>query len=101
VSDVEVFLQRRFRCPHCRRSWTSKKRATEHVAVCWHDPARQACKTCRHHHEGSHGSHWEPPEPEYCAVDAAQDDDEGNYVIATNCPVWEPYPWLVTAEADR
>ena len=48
ASEVEVFTQRRYRCPHCRRSWASKARATTHVAECPHSPATRACATCEH-----------------------------------------------------
>ena len=43
---VEQFTQTRYRCPYCRRSWTSLKRANEHRDKCWHRPG--GCKTCRH-----------------------------------------------------
>ena len=43
---VEQFTQTRYRCPYCRRSWTSLKRANDHRDKCWKRPG--GCKTCRH-----------------------------------------------------
>lgn len=46
---AESFLALRWKCPFCRKSWSSKARANEHVKTCWLDPANQTCKTCTHH----------------------------------------------------
>lgn len=48
MSEPEHFTQPRWRCPHCRKSWSSKSRARQHVAGCWHDPAAKTCRTCIH-----------------------------------------------------
>ena len=42
---VEQFSQTRYRCPYCRRSWTSLSRANAHRDRCWYF---EGCKTCRH-----------------------------------------------------
>jgi len=43
--EPEAFTVTRYRCPYCRRSWLSKKRAISHIAKCWWN---RGCKTCRH-----------------------------------------------------
>lgn len=42
---VEQYRQTRYRCPYCRRSWVSLKRANEHRDGCWYN---RGCKSCRH-----------------------------------------------------
>ena len=39
---------KRYRCPHCRYSRSSRKPVVEHIARCWHNPVNRACKTCIH-----------------------------------------------------
>ena len=53
MNSVEVFVQRRFRCGACRKSWTTKKTAAEHVyRGCHKDPATRTCATCAHFEPG-------------------------------------------------
>jgi hypothetical protein len=42
------YTTKRYRCPFCTRSRSSRKAAAEHMARCWHNPAVRGCKTCRH-----------------------------------------------------
>lgn len=58
---AESFLALRWKCPFCRRSWSSKARANAHVSVCWLDPENRTCKTCVHH---------VPAETGYCGARA-------------------------------
>ena len=38
----------RYRCPHCPRGHSTRRRAVEHIARCWHNPDVKSCKTCKH-----------------------------------------------------
>lgn len=77
---VEQFTQTRYRCPYCRRSWTSLKRANEHRDRCWFN---RGCKTCRHGCGPGAGYIDE------CAqgVDL-WDADEERPVLRSQCPLW-------------
>lgn len=104
MSVAESFTTVRWRCPHCRRSWSSKARANEHVAVCWRDPTKRACLTCKHHQTGYPGGYEEPPHPEECEVSHSFPDghvflnrygepleSEEEWWPQTDCPLWEPW----------
>lgn len=62
MSEPEKVLMPRFRCVHCRRSWSSKSTARAHATRCWYDPANRSCKTCAHFRRG-----WS--EKDRCAAD--------------------------------
>lgn len=38
----------RYRCDHCRKSYSKKNLCLAHEKECHHDPAVKACTTCRH-----------------------------------------------------
>jgi hypothetical protein len=57
---VERIVVARFRCPHCRRSWSSKQAASVHVERCWHNPAARSCKTCANYEPAGDGSQCVP-----------------------------------------
>ena len=48
MTDVIVYETKRYRCPHCRRSYAHEKAARAHEARCFNNPQRQGCRTCRH-----------------------------------------------------
>ena len=84
---VETFTQKRYRCPHCRRSWASITRAREHVAEgCWSDPAQAACKTCKFDVKDYHGVYPnDTPHDGYCS-DGHRDGRDW----IKGCPFWVP-----------
>jgi hypothetical protein len=47
MSQVETFMVRRWRCPHCRRTRSSVARIKEHISQCWRNPDNRTCMTCR------------------------------------------------------
>ena len=52
-AEIEVFMQKRHRCPACRKSWASPTRARRHYELgCLLDPATHSCKTCVHFDAG-------------------------------------------------
>ena len=103
----------RFRCPFCRKSWSSKAAANAHVPTCWMDPGNRACKTCEHHVPAESGGCYERPGcgcqdvEEHCdaGVDMthtehvwtrAGDPPEERTVTAVqvNCPLWVKPGWV-------
>ena len=84
----------RYRCPFCSRSWSQRKRAADHVARCWRNPAVRACKTCvyfqPYHWEGEPvpgipGAVGCTEYPEACG--RHEDLREG---LRSGCPLWSP-----------
>ena len=84
---VEQFTQTRYRCPYCRRSWVSEKRATGHRDACWYN---RGCKSCRHAGliGGSYVQGCDLGEDLY-QVDPESSYGEGRVVPRANCPLWE------------
>ena len=94
TAGVEAIRVTRWRCPSCRKSWSSKATAEEHAVRCWLDPANRACKTCKHHHPGDHWTWEEPPAPECCVVGVDMCVDRYGEptelpVVQAGCPMWE------------
>lgn len=52
MTEPEKVLATRWRCAHCRRSWSNRGTARQHAARCWYDPANRACMTCEHFRSG-------------------------------------------------
>lgn len=50
----------RYGCPFCRRTRSSKKATSEHIARCWRNPEVRACLTCENFDEGSDGCLGDP-----------------------------------------
>ena len=88
---VEQFTQTRYRCPYCRRSWTSLKRANEHRDKCWYN---HGCKTCQH--ADTIGGAW----VQGCdaGVDLFTDPGSGP-VLRSQCPLWEAMNGAALASA--
>lgn len=89
--SAESFTAIRWRCPHCRRSWSSKARANAHVAACWLDPANRTCKTCAHH--WIEAPTYDEPGGEGCNAGANIYDPEGElsdgrFYVQVGCPEW-------------
>lgn len=87
----------RYRCPTCRRSWSSKKRTAEHAAMCAHAPENRACLTCEHFDPGEDATYEEPGHPEGCAqgLDVRHDVEPGFAGrITRDCPSWAPASWV-------
>jgi hypothetical protein len=45
-TELVSFKATRHRCPHCRRSFSSKTYAVKHIGRCQKRMANHACKTC-------------------------------------------------------
>jgi hypothetical protein len=103
--QAEPITVRRWRCPHCHKSWSSRQRANSHAETCFRNPAARSCLTCAHHEPGDHGGYHESPTPEMC--EAAWDSTpvfinrEGEPHAGPelrfpqlNCPMWDPGEWL-------
>lgn len=48
MTDPIAYTATRYRCPHCRKSWSNRANALKHLPLCFSDPARRTCKTCQH-----------------------------------------------------
>jgi len=84
TEPVQQFTQTRYRCPYCRRSWTSLKRANEHRDQCWYG---HGCMTCRHVEQQHGGNYVTGCE---IGVDLSDPDFGAGYVRPRgNCPLWE------------
>jgi len=92
TEPVEQFTQTRYRCPYCRRSWTSLKRANAHRDGCWYN---RGCLTCRHA-DLIGGSYVDG-----CDLgESLSDPDDPNHAIPrSQCPLWEAVSPEVTANA--
>lgn len=71
-ADLIVFTTTRYRCPHCRRSYSHRATAAKHEQRCFRNPAIRSCKTCLH---------WTPPGPEQ-ADECSRDVD----LSVSRCP---------------
>ena len=84
AAEPEHYVQDRWRCPHCRRSWAGKKRAEEHIPKCWYN---RGCKSCRHA-DLLGGSYVDGCELGEDLIDPECPD--GRRVIPRGmCPLWE------------
>lgn len=75
----------RHQCPFCRR-YTRKDPAavTRHMASCFRNPGLRCCKTCVHHHDGSH-----PEDDESCTHEQGPEPEDYSFPVL-NCPLWQP-----------
>lgn len=95
MPDPEAIMVKRWLCPFCRRSRSSKSATAEHIARCWLNPAVRSCKTCANLEPGydacgcEPGCNWGSPSggiPDSCA--AGVDVPEGPEFPVTGCPLW-------------
>ena len=69
----------------CGRVTRDKKWIEKHEQTCFKNPARRACKTCKHDiKEKGEGGNC------YCAVDADRPYADGKITCRCDCPEWEP-----------
>ena len=78
-----MFVQTRYRCPFCRKSYRWRGTAVNHLTVCRSDPAHQTCRTCAHNPGLINPVvYWKP-----CAAGADPIDQEtGAWVV--DCDKW-------------
>lgn len=99
------YLAKRYRCAHCRKSLSARSRMVTHIGICWLNPDRRGCKTCKH---------FEPPtreEPDNCKIDVdltgrcpacgLRDEDAASTVGwrttgCTTCHGWPPKAGPIT-----
>ena len=79
----------RYRCDHCRKSYSKKGTCLAHEKECHHDPAVRACTTCKHFVPRDTPEHW----VNGCTANAfeIQDYTTGEIVedFRRHCPMWE------------
>ena len=76
-----------FKCGH--RVLSKKRSMYDHEARCFHNPAMNACQTCRHFEPGTNGSITDPAEPGdewWCAAFEDTFDSIGGRKF--QCPRW-------------
>lgn len=94
-ASPEQITVTRWRCPHCRRSWSSRRNATTHIGRCWHNPAARGCRTCQNFRAGGVNS------PETCAAGLqlpAHPRQPGDTTLAVGCGAHQLADHLTTAE---
>lgn len=95
--SVIEFTQRRWRCPHCRKSWAKRTTATDHIGSgCHMDPDTHTCATCRHYQRGHDGSWEEPPLDPDCRV-GVNINNLCKFELPKRCTYWAPQPWAVAS----
>lgn len=87
--DEELLAEKvtRFRCPHCRRSFSNRTYARKHLAICQKREANHGCKLCAFFadYEPSNHADGYPGCDRYCSQ--GQDISER---LRTDCLHWEP-----------
>jgi hypothetical protein len=86
-------MVRRFRCPFCSRSRSSKAATAEHIARCWLNPEVRSCRTCAHLESWPDAGPCFPGRPCNCG-DGGQECGLGvvlpeSGLPVTGCPMWE------------
>lgn len=78
----------------CGRVCSDKKWIEKHEQTCFKNPARRACKTCKHDVKGRID---EESNDCYCALDFGKPEDEtlrrydsNSITCRVDCPAWEP-----------
>ena len=80
----------RWKCDWCGKTASRKKSIERHEATCFTNPAKRACKTCKHDHKEPDGDSC------YCEIDSEQrpwafnPDGPTQITCCSNCPDWEP-----------
>lgn len=76
----------RWKCDWCGKTASRKKSTEKHEATCFANPARRACKTCKHDHK--------EPDPDgcWCEKDARAyaGIEPTTLTCRCDCPEWEP-----------
>jgi hypothetical protein len=86
-------MVRRYRCPFCSRSRSSKAATADHIARCWLNPEVRSCRTCAHLDRDLGGEWCFPGRPCNCN-DGGQEcrldvDLPESGLPVTGCPLWE------------
>ncbi len=74
----------------CGRIGTKPLSIASHEATCLKNPARRACRTCKHDHKEPDGDDC------FCEIDSVHrpayfdPDGPGKITCAIDCPDWEP-----------
>lgn len=79
----------RWKCDWCGKTASRKRSMANHEITCFANPARRACRTCKHDHK--------KPDPDdcYCEIDsthrphAEYPDGPGKITCCADCPDWE------------
>lgn len=93
MADLIEYVATRWRCPHCRRSYTRRGTALAHEAQCWESPEYRHCRGCAHLRESPANGFTDPTcmkGEDPCAAYSTTEFGEvwtGDYVA--HCPLWE------------
>ena len=90
VVAPEPLIVKRWRCPFCHRSRSSKRATAEHIARCWLNPAARSCKTCAHYEYDPGGDWCFPGRPCNCN-DGGEECSEGMDLtrgLLSGCLFW-------------
>lgn len=86
VGEPQAVRVTRWRCPHCRRSHSSRSAARLHMGRCWYNRAVRSCKTCRWFVPELTDSDGDPTgdAPPRCRMRVDIADGQ----VRTGCPSW-------------
>ena len=86
----------RWKCDWCGRTTSRKASTKRHEETCFSNPARRACKTCKHDFKGVIDDESNDC---YCELDFGKPEDEclreynsAKLTCRADCPAWEPKP---------
>ena len=86
VAPIEI-VQKRYKCPGCKRSYSSKSYAAGHVKICQSIEANHSCKTCALFCKAARASPSDPMDSDEPA--ACSDGIDLTDGLKVNCPAWE------------
>lgn len=100
MPDPEAIMVKRWLCPFCRRSRSSKRVVAEHIARCWLNPVARSCKTCVSYEYDRGGEPCFPGRPCNCndGYEACGEGVDLSAGLKTACPLWRA---LEPAEAGQ
>ena len=83
----------RWSCPHCHRSWSKRRSASDHIERCWFNPDNRSCKTCINYQPAYHGDGWtEGSSDEKCVKGVEfvpHEYREDIVMLSLHCEKWE------------
>lgn len=92
MSEPILLIARRWKCPHCSRSRSSRQATAGHIGRCWQNPENRTCRTCVSYDPPGDGSWCEPSRPCSCNNEPgsclAGLDVPGDGTPVTGCPLW-------------
>jgi hypothetical protein len=92
MDEPVVLVVRRFKCPHCDRSWSRKSSALGHMKTCWRNPNNRSCMTCTHRIEPDSELGYDTLEDCGAGVDLPRNPNSDRGFLAIlplHCPKWE------------